>query len=136
MGATTNIAAENPLSGSLLAEHAANANTEEKKKLFKMEVSESDIEKLQHAVFLEQIAGLNYRVGEKITITIDREEDGLRKARGVVLGNYPRWVLVGIINKAGRNEKFCILKSDILRESTGVKGQTRGGLKIGLYQGS
>jgi len=94
---------------------------------------EKDILKLQEAVFLEQIWGLKYKVGQRMRITIDREEDRMRQCKAVVLGDYKRYVLLETVNSRGRRERMTILKADILRRNVGIEGQAKGAMKIELY---
>lgn len=94
---------------------------------------EKDILKFQEAVFLGQIRGLKYKVGQRMRITIDREEDRLKQSKAVVLGDYERYVLLEAVNSRGRRERITILKADILRRNVGIEGQIKGALKIELY---
>jgi hypothetical protein len=94
---------------------------------------EKDILKLQEAVFLEQIWGLKYKVGQRMRITIDREKDRMRQCKAVVLGDYKRYVLLETVNSRGRRERATILKADILRRHVGVWGQEKGALRVELY---
>ena len=96
-------------------------------------VPEREAVKFQEAVFLEQVMGLKYKVGQRMRITIDREEDRLRRADAVVLGDYDRYVLLDAVNSRGRRERVTILKADILRRNVGIEGQTKGALRIELY---
>ena len=96
-------------------------------------VPEREAVKFQEAVFLGQIRGLKYKVGQRMRITIDRKEDRLRRADAVVIGDYDRYVLLNVVNSRGRRERITILKADILRRNVGIERQTKGAMKIELY---
>lgn len=109
------------------------AKQEQKQQREVLTTPERELLKFQEAVFLEQIWGLKYRVGQRMRITIDREEDRLRRADAVVIGDYDRYVLLNVVNSRGRRERITILKADILRRNVGIEGQTKGALRIELY---
>jgi len=96
-------------------------------------VPEREAVKFQEAVFLGQIRGLKYKVGQRMRITIDREKDHMRQCKAVVLGDYEHYVLLEAVNSRGRRERITILKADILRRNVGIEGQTKGALRIELY---
>lgn len=96
-------------------------------------VPEREAVKIQEAVFLEQVGRLKYQIGQRMRITIDREEDRLRRAEAVVVQDCKRIVVLDVMNRRGRAERISLIKADILRRNVGVVGQTKGALKIELY---
>ena len=109
------------------------AKQEQKQQREVLTTPERELLKFQEAVFLGQIRGLKYKVGQRMRITIDREEDKLKRSDAVVIGDYDRYVLLNVVNSRGRRERITILKADILRRNVGIEGQTKGALRIELY---
>jgi hypothetical protein len=109
------------------------AKQEQKQQREVLTTPERELLKFQEAVFLGQIRGLKYKVGQRMRITIDREKDHMRQCKAVVLGDYERYVLLEAVNSRGRRERMTILKADILRRNVGIEGQTKGALRIELY---
>lgn len=97
--------------------------------------TEKDDEKrVDEAIPLWKIGDLKFKIGQRMRITLDRKEDGLQKARAVVVGDYGRYVLLDAANRTGRVERVTILKADILRRKSGMSIQDKGGgLRIELY---
>jgi len=97
-------------------------------------VIERDEDRILTAIFLWQIDDLKYKVGQRVRITTDRESDQLKRAKAVVLGDYPRVVLFNVRNEAGQRERMQLLKADILRGRTSMEKQERkGALIVELY---
>jgi len=109
------------------------AKQEQKQQREVLTTPERELLKFQEAVFLGQIRGLKYKVGQRMRITIDREKDHMRQCKAVVLGDYEHYVLLEAVNSRGRRERITILKADILRRNVGIEGQTKGALRIELY---
>lgn len=93
---------------------------------------------IKTALFARDIRNIKFTPGQRVRVTIGYEENGLRGAKGVVLGDYPRCVLFRLGNDFGQQEKVFLQKVDILRGRIGMANSKMdpangGRLKIELY---
>ena len=83
-------------------------------------------DRMRLAIPVHDIDMYHLEPGTKLRITLESENNGMWGAKAVVVGDYPRTVVLEVLNGAVRWDRMALIKSDMMRGHTSYSGTSAG----------